>query len=222
MKKINAFVVTLISSLCLPVVTYAQDLDSSFRNLGGSINSFRDNIVTSLITLFATMAMAAFFFGLVQYIWGVREGDKTKISNGNKFMVAGLGALFVMFSIWGIIFFFQKTLGIDGKNTIIIPQVQIGGSPNTAPSSPLGGSPTQTPQQYRCPDGRIVVVSNENDGPVVCSTYNGQQNSPSSQNSSNGASVNTANGIDCGAINDAETCTTMSCSWSNAERSCSI
>lgn len=142
MKKNNAIFILLTCLLTLPVVVYAQNLTSlntSFGQIGGSINAFTNGIVRSLITLFATAAMAAFFFGIVQYIWGFREGKQEQISNGRKFMVWSLLALFVMFSVWGIIYFFQDVLGVGGNNRMTIPGIQVGGSGGGA-GSPLGGS----------------------------------------------------------------------------------
>lgn len=140
MKKNNAFLISLTLLLTLPLVAYAQgvtSLNTSFGQIGGSINAFTSGIVKSLITLFATMAMAAFFFGIVKYIWGFRNGEEKEITNGKKFMIWSLLALFVMFSVWGIIIFFQNTLGIGGNNRILIPEVQIGGSAGSANNSPL-------------------------------------------------------------------------------------
>lgn len=128
-KNRRAYAIILTSSVsAVPVFASAQgvtQVTSAFNGVGTIVNSFTTNIVTSLITLFATAAMAAFFYGIVQYIWGVREAKPDKVTAGNKFMVLGLVALFVMFSVWGIIIFTQNIFGIQGQNTIVIPKVQI-------------------------------------------------------------------------------------------------
>ncbi|MEI6811062.1 MAG: thrombospondin type 3 repeat-containing protein, partial [Candidatus Nomurabacteria bacterium] len=66
----------------------------------------------------------AFFFGIVQFIWSARQGSEGKgIQKGTQFMKWGLIALFVMFSVWGIVKFAQGVFGIQGDNTIIVPSL---------------------------------------------------------------------------------------------------
>lgn len=157
MKKtpnLHSLLLLVVSFVSFPASVFAQSASQQLITASGSIgdvvDAFTKNVVTALATLFATAAMAAFFFGLVQYIWGVREGVAKKIEDGNQFMIWGLVALFVMFSVWGIVLFGQKILGINGQNTIVIPSIQIGGSASTpSPSSPsplpTGVSPTPSP-----------------------------------------------------------------------------
>jgi hypothetical protein len=147
-RRVHAIIFTSIAS-AVPVFASAQgvtQVTSAFNGVGTIVNSFTTNIVTALITLFATAAMAAFFYGIVQYIWGVREAKPDKVTAGNKFMVWGLVALFVMFSVWGIIIFIQNIFGIQGQNTIVIPKVQIQnssggtGNNNGTGNTGLGGA----------------------------------------------------------------------------------
>lgn len=124
----------IIGLLAIPATALAQpSLTQGFSQFGGAITSLRENIVNALITLFATMAMAVFFFGIIQYLLGVRDGKEEAIRSGNRFMRWGLVALFVMFSVWGIIIYVQRIFGIQGMNTILIPTVQVqqGGTSNT-------------------------------------------------------------------------------------------
>ena len=121
----------------------AAQLGSSFMSIGSIVNSFTNNIVNALVTLFATAALVAFFFGIVQYIWGMRDGKPEKVKNGNSFMIWGLIGLFVMFSVWGIIIFFQTVLGLQTDRTIYIPEIKMQQGSNRTPSpTPL---PTATP-----------------------------------------------------------------------------
>lgn len=123
-----------------------------FANFGTAVNSFTDNIVTALGGLFMTGAVVVFFMGIVQYIWGLREGNADKVSKGNQFMLWGLVALFVMFSVYGIVKLVQTIL-LPGQDntTITIPKLRFDGAaggggggggctPNTPCASVTGGA----------------------------------------------------------------------------------
>lgn len=120
----------LIGLISIPAITFAAtgaaEINAGFTSIGGVVTTFTQTIVRSLATLFATMAMVAFFYGIVQYIWGVRDGKPDKVSQGNTFMIWGMVALFVMFSVWGIVTYAQRIFGIEGKNTIVIPTINLG------------------------------------------------------------------------------------------------
>jgi hypothetical protein len=118
------------------------------------ITTFTTTVVKSLGALLLAAALVAFFWGVVQYIWGNRSANAQKINDGNKFMGWGLLALFVMFSVYGIIQFGQRIFfnGID-VTKITIPEINFGrsssngnsttnpGGTNTAGNAgnPLGG-----------------------------------------------------------------------------------
>lgn len=118
-----------------------QQATGAFSSLKTIIESFSSDVLAALGTLFMGAAVVIFFLGIVQYIWGLREGDPKKVSAGNQFMMWGLVGLFVMFSVYGIVkwgqeIFFGKDANIT---TIAIPQVKFnttGGAPST--SGPLG------------------------------------------------------------------------------------
>lgn len=100
-----------------PSVVSAQiEINNGIMKVGGIINNFTSSIVQSLGSLALALAVVVFFFGIVEYIWGVRQGDGAKAKTGSMFMVWGTIALFVMFSIWGIIYFGQSIFGIEGRN----------------------------------------------------------------------------------------------------------
>ncbi len=79
-------------------------------------------VLNSLIPLMIALALVVFFWGLVQYIINPGEGH----DKGKSVMIAGLTALFVMVSVWGIIRLAQNTLLGSGVNggSIQAPQVQ--------------------------------------------------------------------------------------------------
>ena len=158
-RSVRAVIFTSIVFMFSAVAFAAvSQVTGGFEDIGGIVNSFTKNIVSTLGTLFATAAMVAFFYGIVQYIWGVRDGKPDKVTAGNKFMISGLVALFVMFSVWGIITYTQTIFGIQGRNTIVIPHfdIQAGtANPGTNPATPppnngLPVAPPATTQPNRC------------------------------------------------------------------------
>jgi hypothetical protein len=66
--------------------------------------------------LAGSIGALAFLYGMVQYIFGLRQGNGEQTKKGNTFMVWGLVALFVMFSYVGIIWLAQSFFGIQGMN----------------------------------------------------------------------------------------------------------
>ncbi len=126
MKKNHStyLLISLTALTLLPSVAFAVSFDS----LGTLIQSFTGTVVKALGTLFMGLAMVAFLWGIASYIWAIREGNSTKIDEGKKFMMWGLIALFVMFSVYGIVKFFQTELGLPDSTTIRIPDINFGGS----------------------------------------------------------------------------------------------
>ncbi len=124
-------IITLLAGLFVPVSAHAA---LGFGSLIELADTLAGGVVTSLAYLMFTVAVVAFFFGIVKFIWAARNGDAGKgVENGKQFMLWGLIALFVMFSVWGIIQFAQGVFGIRGENSIVIPRVQLlgGSSPTT-------------------------------------------------------------------------------------------
>jgi hypothetical protein len=72
-----------------------------------------------LIPILIALALVAFFWGLVRYVW---SGGEFK-EGGRNIMIAGLVALFVMVSVWGIIRLAQNTLGIGSGGALPAPSV---------------------------------------------------------------------------------------------------
>lgn len=142
--------VSLTSFFVLSSVVFAQGATANtaitgINSLSGIVEAFTSTLVKAVGTLFLAGGVVAFFYGVVQYIWGIREGVPAEITKGNKFMGYGLLALFVMFSVYGIIQFAQGTImpGVDFKN-IVIPELNFGKKlPTPTPVTGPGGSPLQ-------------------------------------------------------------------------------
>jgi hypothetical protein len=67
-------------------------------------------VVNNLIFAMAGLAMFAFFWGLVVFLF--KSGDPISHQEGKNRMLWGIIALFVMVSIYGIIRFVSYNLGI--------------------------------------------------------------------------------------------------------------
>lgn len=169
--------VSLTSFFILSSFVSAQSASVTSVNQGigtfaSLITNFTQSIVKATGTLFMALAMVAFFYGIVQYIWGAREGDSKKIQVGNEFIKWSLVALFVMFSVYGIIRFFQVFI-CNGpcSETIIIPDINFGKSSNNGISSPpTGTDPLTTQKVYLCPDG-ITKLSTPDLSACPSTTY---------------------------------------------------
>lgn len=149
-----------------PIAVFATAGVTDFSGLGKFINDIKDNVITNLSALFLTTAVVAFFYGVVNYMISIRNGETKGVTDGKNFMLWGLIALFVMFSVWGIVTFAQRTLGIQGQTTIDIPSIRFGntgampGSANTSPASGMfGGNNNWTTNYGQVSAGNTAGVS---------------------------------------------------------------
>ena len=80
-------------------------------------------IVGFLTPIVFALALLVFFIGLVRFI--ARSDNEIERLRGQRVMVWGVTALFVMTSIWGIIAFVGKNLLIEQGGTSRAPQVEL-------------------------------------------------------------------------------------------------
>jgi len=114
MKKY--FLIPLILTL-LPLVSSAQALSG----VQGLLDSFGKLVQTATVVV-AALALLVFFWGLVRFIF--KLGGEADVEQGKTLMIWGVIALFVMVSIWGIIYFIGRQLGTDvlsGQGAPLIP-----------------------------------------------------------------------------------------------------
>lgn len=104
MKKI---IIVPLLVFALPIVARAVDFDSLIQRIGGW--------VFYLTGILAALAVLVFFWGLVRYIWSAGSAESKE--SGKKIMVWGVVALFVLFSIFGIVRFLQNSFGIQNNNS---------------------------------------------------------------------------------------------------------
>jgi hypothetical protein len=182
MKNITTttFVLSFLA-LSLTSVSAQSSISQGLGTIAGLVDTFTQTIVKSLGTLFISGGVVAFIFGLAKFIFGVRNGDTGVITNGKQFMTWSLVALFVMFSMYGIIKFFQVTFfGSDStSNTIGVPEFRFNtGSSQTSPSSeaglPTGSSVTPgssselpTPTGQTSPSSAVSSPTPSDGSPVI-------------------------------------------------------
>lgn len=133
-----------LSFLLTPISLYAlATSESVFGGLGKLIESFNESVVQAVGAMMLTLAVVVFFFGIVQFIWAKREGNAGKVKVGQSFMAWGLIAIFVMFSVWGIVTFFGRSLGIDTGGTITVPSLNFktdGTGGSSSSKKPVGST----------------------------------------------------------------------------------
>ncbi len=148
MKKTTAINSLVVLLLLTPSFLFAQagqvsttGVQQGLNTFGGLITTFNTSIVKALGTLFMSASVVAFFWGIVQYVWGIRDGKLEAIKAGREFMIWALLALFVMFSVYGIIKFFQKMVpGLDSASITIPNVIFQGGGGDTTGNNSVGGT----------------------------------------------------------------------------------
>jgi len=100
-------------SFALPFLAYAQE--PSFRKLLVNTAKFS----TILIPVAFTVVLLVFFFGVVKYVRNA--GNEEAREDGRRLIIGGIIGIFVVTSIWGIIYFLRKDLGITDVGEISGP-----------------------------------------------------------------------------------------------------
>jgi hypothetical protein len=101
LNKIHKIYLTLGLTM-LPLFASAQ-LDQT-RGLFESAQSIVKDI---LVPLAFTLALLFFFWGVAKYIWSEGQGK----AEGKQIMIWGIVGLFVMSSVWGIVYFIGQEIG---------------------------------------------------------------------------------------------------------------
>lgn len=112
-------------------VALAQGTTATQGTINGgallSLLALAQTIVTRLVPFAVGLAVVAFFWFLIEFIWKGRD-DAAK----QKEALAGMGysvlALFVMVSIWGLVGFIGSMFGIGQGGNVPIPGVPIPGN----------------------------------------------------------------------------------------------
>ena len=134
----TSFAVTNLASTTNTTTTSTQLSSSNgvvdFSSIGDIITSFNKNILQNLVVVLSGLALVIFLWGLVRFIYDRSNGDITKIDSDKTAMSYGLGGLFILVSVWGIIKMFQGFLGLSSNNDVNLPRICTNGSCNTLSS----------------------------------------------------------------------------------------
>jgi hypothetical protein len=126
MKKNILFQGILTFIYFVPIVTFA-----AFEGIKGFLGAFKA-LINPVIAIIAGLAVVYFFWGIAQFV--LHAGDQKTHEAGKNRMIWGIVALFVMFSIWGIINWIGAVVGISPNETQSTTGSQNNGLDNINPN----------------------------------------------------------------------------------------
>ncbi|MFA6270210.1 MAG: hypothetical protein WC657_03320 [Candidatus Paceibacterota bacterium] len=88
--------------------------------LAGIINLFT-SIGLKLVPFLGAVAFLAFVYGVARYINSA--GSEKEIKDSKNLLIWGVVGMFVMVTIWGIVYFLQGEFGFRNGTTPLIPQI---------------------------------------------------------------------------------------------------
>lgn len=91
----------------MPVLAFAAS-----RTTIGDIVATIGGLVSYIIPVLITIAVAYFIYGIVKYSF---SGDEEAKKNAKNIIIQGLIGLFVIVAFWGIIAIVQRTFGVDSE-----------------------------------------------------------------------------------------------------------
>lgn len=119
-------IISVLALFLMPFMAMAADIipgTAGAEPMGGIpwlIEKAKD-ILGLLVPVLVTLALVYFIYGLGEYI--LESGTEAKKADGRTRMIWGTIALFCIVSIWGLVAFIQKTVGIDGVETVNAPKL---------------------------------------------------------------------------------------------------
>jgi len=119
MSKIKSVVVG--ASLLMPFLASAQ-IAGNPSNVLNFMNTL-SKVMNAIVPIMVALALIYFIYGLAEYILE-GSGDTGKREEGRTRMIYGTIAMFVIASVWGLVYFIQDTLGIQRVNSVPAPMVQ--------------------------------------------------------------------------------------------------
>jgi len=99
-----------------PMVAFA-----ALENVQDIVDGLAD-IVDALVPIVFVLAFVYFFYGVAKYVTSAGDEEAQKSARG--IMMYGVIGIFVIASIWGIVFFLQTALGVGGGAVGNIPDFQ--------------------------------------------------------------------------------------------------
>jgi hypothetical protein len=114
---INKKYALLLTAVLFPAISFA-----ALDGVKGLLSAIRE-ILGLIVPIVVGLAVIYFFWGLAQFI--LHSNDSKVRDEGRSRMIWGIVALFVIFSIFGIINWIGSTIGIE-----------VGGTPNNSTCVP--------------------------------------------------------------------------------------
>ncbi len=99
----------------LPVVSFAQS-SKTLKSISDELFGFLSG---NLLYVVMSLGLVTFFFGVALYIY--RSGDKQNLEYARGILLWGVVGLAVMFSVGGIVYVLQQTLGV--KDNTHLPKI---------------------------------------------------------------------------------------------------
>lgn len=100
MKKILLAVLLAVS----PLLSFAEG--ATIWSLAGLVSA----LLNAIIPILFSLAVVYFLWGVVKYVISAEADDKEK---AKSVVVRGVIGLFVMSSVWGLVAFIGRSVGID-------------------------------------------------------------------------------------------------------------
>ncbi len=116
---------SLISAaLFIPMASFAFTYTGggdAFAGVSGWFESILFIVQDVLIPLVFSLALLVFFWGVVKYIRSEGQGK----AEGRNIMIWGIVALFVMASVWGLVYFIRNELNIGPATSATVPTIDV-------------------------------------------------------------------------------------------------
>ena len=88
--------------------------------LGGVIVTIK-SLLDDVVPICLVIALIYFIYGLAEYI--LESGETNKKEEGRTRMIYGTIAMFVIASVWGLVYFLQDVLGVSSTTVGVAPSV---------------------------------------------------------------------------------------------------
>lgn len=176
---------TIFGFIFLSTISQAQTTTGlsmplpDFKEVGGVIASFNSNILQNLVLALSGAAVVVFFFGLVRFILHRSQGKDGDLKKDKEGMLYGLGALFVLMSVWGIITLVQNVIGVNGDENIHIPKICF--TANCA--NTVSNQNSSSPNAFNPGDNAIICASGASYDPAKGKCVTGTANLVNNYNS---------------------------------------
>ncbi len=108
--KLIAALATLFSPLAVSAASGVPDLTG--------VASYKTSFLTAVNTIVLPILLSIAFIVFVRgvYTYFISEADSSKRSEGAKFVLYAVIGFVLLFSVWGLVNFFNSVIGLSGSN----------------------------------------------------------------------------------------------------------